>query len=172
MPNQDRSISSKSCEKEVVLVYPGKYREANPQIPLSLLHVASPLQREDYHVRIFDMRVENYEDLELGNPLFIGLSCMSGQQIRYGLKLARKVREQNPLCPIVWGGVHPTLLPEQRAACDLVDVVVRGEAESVIVNLARELSAHKQLQLVKGITYKAEGAIRSNPDSDLIDLNT
>ena len=172
MPNQDRSISSKSCEKEVVLVYPGKYREANPQIPLSLLHVASPLQREDYHVRIFDMRVENYEDLEVGNPIFIGLSCMSGQQIRYGLKLARKVREQNPLCPIVWGGVHPTLLPEQTAACNLVDVVVRGEAESVIVNLARELSIHQQLQLVKGITYMAENQIRSNPDADLVDLDT
>jgi hypothetical protein len=40
------------------------------------------------------------------------------------------------------------------------------------VELARELATNQQLHLVKGITYKAEGAIRSNPDSDLIDLNT
>ena len=169
---RDRNYSSKPIEKDVVLVYPGKHREANPQIPLSLLHVSSPLMREGYHVRIFDMRVENYEDFDIGEPIFVGLSCMSGQQIRYGLKLAHKVREQNPSCPIVWGGVHPTLLPEQTAACSLVDVVVRGEAELVIVELARELATDQELDTVKGITYKAEGAIRSNPDAALVDLNT
>jgi anaerobic magnesium-protoporphyrin IX monomethyl ester cyclase len=126
---RDRNYSSKSSEKEVMLVHPGKYREANPQILLSLLYVANPLVREGYHVRILDMRVENYNDFTLDEPIFVGLSCMSGQQIRYGLKIARKVRGQNPLCPIVWGGVHPTLLTEQTAACNLVDVVVRGEAD-------------------------------------------
>ncbi len=59
-----------------------------------------------------------------------GLTCMSGPQIRYGLEFAAKVRAEHPRVPIVWGGVHPTLLPEQTAASELVDVVVRGEGET------------------------------------------
>ena len=66
----------------------------------------------------------------MGEPVFVGLTCMSGPQIRYGLEFARKVRAESPRLPIVWGGVHPTLLPEQTAASELVDVVVRGEGET------------------------------------------
>jgi anaerobic magnesium-protoporphyrin IX monomethyl ester cyclase len=163
--------SSNSSKKEILLVYPGKYREPTPQIPLSLLHVASPLYREGYDVRIFDMRVENYRDFDIGEPIFVGLSCMSGQQIRYAMLFAQKVRKQNPLIPIVWGGVHPTLLPEQTAVSDLVDVVVRGEAELQIVELARKLADRQPLKNVPGITYKVEGAIKNNPDADVIELN-
>ena len=40
----------------------------------------------------------------------------------------------------MWGGVHPTLLPEQTAASELVDVVVRGESELVVGPLADRLA--------------------------------
>ena len=43
--------------------------------------------------------------------------------------------------PIVWGGVHPTLLPEQTAADPRVDVVVRGESEPALAPLAAALAA-------------------------------
>lgn len=167
----DGCSSNFNEKRDVLLVYPGKYRAPDPQVPLALLNVASPLQHEGYTVRIFDMRVENIKDLEIGDPLFVGLSCMSGQQIRYAMDFARKVRRQNPLTPIVWGGVHPTLLPEQTAASDLVDVVVRGEAELVIVKMARKLATGQPLDDLEGITYKAEGAIRNNRDAGVVDLN-
>jgi anaerobic magnesium-protoporphyrin IX monomethyl ester cyclase len=170
--NCDISSSSFNGKKNVLLVYPGKYGAPDPQVPLALLNVASPLQREGYHVRILDMRLEKCKNLEIGDPVFVGLSCMSGQQIRYGLEIARKVRGQNPLCPIVWGGVHPTLLPEQTAKNDLVDVVVRGEAELVVGELSKKMATGQKLDEVKGITYKAEGVVRNNPDADVVDLNT
>jgi len=101
-------MTSNLIKKDVLLVFPGKYHAPDPQIPLALLHVASSLQGAGYPVRILDMRLEDYRNTTLGKPLFVGITCMSGQQIHYGLEFARKVREENPVCPIVWGGVHPS----------------------------------------------------------------
>lgn len=158
--------------KEVLLVFPGKYRAPNPQVPLGILHIAYPLVNEGYEVRILDMRIDDYHTFKLGNPVFVGISSMSGLQIRFGLEFAEKVRAELPSCPIVWGGVHPSLLPEQTAASPYADIVVRGEGEPVMAELANGLSAGDRLEKVRGITYKSAGKIRSNPESHPIDLDS
>lgn len=171
MLNSKDKIYPSLAQKDILLVFPGKYRAPDPQVPLALLHIASPLQREGYQVRILDMRLEDYKTIAIGNPVFVGITCMSGQQIYYGLEFARRVRTENPSCPIVWGGVHPTLLPEQTAASKFVDVVVRGEGELVVPELANKLVAGETLDDVKGLTFKSEGSIKSTADADLIDLD-
>jgi len=155
-----------------LLVFPSRRGTPNPQIPLSLLYVAAPLRRAGYEVKAFDMRVMGYDELSIDDPIFVGITSMSGLQIRYGLEFAKKVKASHPSCPVVWGGVHPTLLPEQTAANDYVDVVFRGEGESNIVKLADTLVAQGPLDQVESITYKHDGKIRSNPDGKLIDLDT
>jgi len=156
---------------EVLLVFPGQYRAQNPQVPLSLIHVASPLKREGYDVRIVDMRVEDVRGIKIGNPVFVGISSMSGLQIAYGLEFAKKVRSENPSCPIIWGGVHPSLLPEQTVANKYVDVAVRGEGESMILQLAKSLQHGDALDNVPGITYRRNGRIMSTLDATQIDLD-
>ena len=79
---------------------------------------------------------------------------MSGLQIKYALEFASYVRMQNPSCPIVWGGVHPTLLPEQTASNDYVDIVVRGEGELIVKDLANNLALNQPLDDVAGLTYR------------------
>ncbi len=158
--------------REVLLVFPGRYKAPNPQLPLSLLHLASFLQREGYKVRIVDLRIQNYGEIIIGDPVLVGISSMSGLQIRHGLDFAKKVRASNPSCTIVWGGVHPTLLPEQTLVNDYVDIVVRGEGESTIVDLTNALAANNSLDEVKGICYKSQGKMHSNPDGELLDLDS
>ena len=82
-------------DKDVLLVFPSKYKMPNPQVPLGLLHVATPLIHEEYSVRILDMQVEDYREFDVGNPLFVGITCMSGLQIRFGIEFAKKIREEN-----------------------------------------------------------------------------
>ena len=158
-------------EQEILLVFPGRFRAPDPQVPLQLLHVASALRQAGYRARIVDMRLQDYLAVDLGDPVFVGVTCMSGPQIRYGLELARRVRTERPRCPIVWGGVHPTLLPEQTAASQFVDVVVRGESELVIAALADALAAGEPLDDVNGLTYRTDRTIQSTPDAELIDLD-
>ncbi len=117
------------------------------------------------------MRLEDYRQHRVGNPLFVGISCMSGQQIKYALEFARAVRLQNPAVPLVWGGVHPTLLPEQTACNDYVDIVVRGEGELIVRELANALSENQSIEKVDGITYYVNGAIQNNPDGKTVNLD-
>ena len=173
LSDSERKLSSSEGDgREVLLVFPGKYRAPNPQIPLSMLHIAYPLLEEGYKVRILDMRVEDFQAFDLGNPVFVGISTMSGFQIRFALEFAEKVRAELPSCPIVWGGVHPSLLPEQTAASPYVDIAVRGEGEPVIAELANSLSDGSSLDNVRGITYKSGGEIRNNPDSQPVDMDS
>ena len=155
----------------MLLVFPGKYNSPNPQVPLSLLHLASFLIMGGYSVKILDMRLESLSDFEIGKPLFVGISSIHGSQIRYGLEFARRVRALDSSIPLVWGGVHPTLLPEQTVASEFVDIVVRGEGEQTLWELADKFSAGEPLDEIKGITFKSAGTIRSTPDRELMDLD-
>jgi len=166
-----KPIVDDATSKKVLLVFPGKHKAPDPQVPLQLLYVASALQQGGFTARIFDMRLDDYRGLNLGTPLFVGITCMSGQQIHYGIDFAKKVRAESPKVPIVWGGVHPTLLPEQTARSDCVDVVVRGESEMVVAELAKSLSSRVPLDNVNGLTFKADGEIKSTPDAEVIDLD-
>lgn len=148
--------------KTALLVFPGKLHAPNPQVPLALLHLANPLLEQGFKVRILDMRVENYRDAELGCPVFVGITSMSGQQIKYGLQFAQKVRSELPDCPLVWGGIHATLLPEQTTKNPFVDVVVRGEGEETLAELANKIYTNQPIDNVEGITYEDNGKISSS----------
>ncbi len=171
MSDVTASSRFENVEQEVLLVYPGKFKAHDPQVPLSLLHLAASLKQAGFVVRIFDMRLEDYRNLHFNNPLFIGISCMSGLQIKYALEFAEYVRAQGVSSPLVWGGIHPTLLPEQTAKEDLVDIVVRGEGELIVKNLAICLASGDALGDVAGLTYKSEGKIRSTIDGQILDLD-
>ena len=171
MPNSTPLFSPDADTKEILLVYPGKYKSPDPQVPLSLLHIAAMLKQDNYNLRILDMRLEDYHNYNLGNPLLIGISCMSGTQIKYALEFGHFIKHQNIISPIVWGGVHPTLLPEQTATHKLVDIVVRGEGELIIKDLANHILNNQPLNEVAGITYKSQHAIKNNPDGKIIDLD-
>ncbi len=165
------SLDLGNPKRDVLLVFPGKFKAPDPQVPLALLHIAASLQQEGYAVRILDMRLQDYRQIKIGDPLFIGITCMSGLQIKYALEFACSAKTQNPSCPLVWGGVHPTLLPQQTASNPLVDVVVRGEGELIIKDLANALASGQPLNNVAGVTYRVGAEVKSNPDGEVIDLD-
>ncbi len=39
--------------------------------------------------------------------------------------------------PVVWGGIHPSLLPEQTLGNANIDIVVEGEGDETFWNLFR-----------------------------------
>lgn len=164
-------MTRSSAAREVLLVFPGRLGAPDPQVPLQLLHVASALRLAGFKPRIADLRLRDYRAIDLGDPIFVGITAMSGPQIRFGLAFADRVRAERPDVPIVWGGVHPTLLPEQTAADPRVDVVLRGESEAVVAALAERLAARESLDDVEGLTWRDDGHVRSTPDADLIELD-
>ena len=70
LPGRERRRGSaahvKPSRNEVLLVFPGRYKAPDPQVPLQLLHVAGALRRAGYDVRISDLRLHDYRSLDRG----------------------------------------------------------------------------------------------------------
>tara|TARA_B100001123_G_C15259267_1_gene1005934 strand:- start:38 stop:1480 length:1443 start_codon:yes stop_codon:yes gene_type:complete len=94
---------------------------------------------------------------ELNNevPVCVGITTMTGEQIRRGKIFANIVRQFNKNIPIVWGGAHPTLLPEMTMQDDMVDIIATGEGDISFPILVRELKKNGtgDLSKVPGIVY-------------------
>ena len=162
----------KKVPQKVLLVYPGS-KSMGFTFPMGVLYVAQALLKAGYDVKIFHMGVQNLSELELDDYLFVGLSLLTGEIISNGLKVARLVKERNPATPIVLGGVHPSLLPEESLANELVDIVVVGEGERTAVELADAILAGGDMSKVRGIAYKdSEGKITVNPKQELLKMDS
>ncbi|MBU2118737.1 MAG: cobalamin-dependent protein, partial [Alphaproteobacteria bacterium] len=140
---------------DIVLVYPrtGMDISSTCAPPHNLLCVAAPLLKAGYSVRIIDQRVDPFWDNHLveellQRPVFVGISAMTGTQIKYALQVAGIVRIHWST-PIVWGGPHPTLLPEQVLATGLADYVCKGEVDETIVQIARDIEHKKAKKIIE-----------------------
>lgn len=139
--------------------------------PLGLAWMAAVLEHDGHKVCILDAHAERV-DLDhfpsylrqLGQFELVGITATTALIIN-GLEIARMVKSQLPHAMIILGGVHPTVLPDEVLTEPAVDLVVRGEGERTISQLAAE----KPLEQIQGISFRFGQAIRHNPDQDLIE---
>ena len=132
------------------------------ELPLGVLCVATGLVRKGYTVRIVDGFASSDWRKELldairEKPLCFGVTSMTGPQILHALEACKLVRKLHPDVPIVWGGIHATLLAEQTLQNPLVDLIVAGEGEATIVDLVKALEMGAPLSQVQGIWHREEG---------------
>jgi len=165
-------------KKLVVLVYTRTgwdIKNVTSLLPLSVLYLVRPLRRAGFQPLIIDQRLEaNWrEKLRQTAPeaLLVGISAMTGAQIEWGIKAAGIVRAAAPQTKIVWGGIHPSLVAEQTARFPLVDIVVRGEGEVTLPELAAALAAGDDWRGIPGLAWvEGEQAILSPARPPLEDL--
>lgn len=157
--------------RDILLIFPGKRNVKDVNMPIPLLYVAKPLVDNGYHPQIFDSRIKDYKELKLDNVLCVGITAMTGRQVEYALEVASYIREKNPKVPLIWGGPHPTSLPEQTARSQYVDIVVRHEGEETFLELVKKLASNEPIDSVDGITFEKDGKVISTPDRQLLDLN-
>ena len=129
--------------KIAILCFPTVNNE-KPQYPIGLYKIAF-FCRNYYRVIVLDHRIEDvYQKIDsyLGTDkvLCLGISVMTGIQILGAIEISRKYSGK---IPIVWGGTHPTITPEQTIANDYVDYVVLGEGEEAFLNLLYFLDGRK-----------------------------
>ena len=127
---------------KVVLFYP-PYEGPPLGPPLSLLSLASPLVGAGFRVSVVDGSIEadfkNALAREIPDSLCLGISLLTGHMIRSAIDTSRFVRQLRPELPIIFGGWHPSLLPEQTLEEDFVDILVRGQGEKTLLETAVQL---------------------------------
>jgi len=125
-------------------------------MPLGPLHLAAHAIKNGYSADIIqesiDQSIQRLKEV-VTNETVIGISTMSGFQLGNGIKLAVKIKSLFPNNLIVWGGAHPTALPEQTIKSGLADLVVWGEGEVSLLSILR--NRHTRLfDNIQGICYK------------------
>lgn len=121
---------------------------------------------EDYEIKLRDIIHK-----EGPNILYVGMSVMV-TQIPFALSASKIVKEITKDIPIVWGGPHATLYPEETLRDDNVDIVVINEGTITAYNLACALREGLELKGVTGIAYRdAQGRITVTAPSELEDIS-
>lgn len=156
---------------EIILFQPEEPQKHPVFLPYSLLPIAGTLDNAGYRVRIVDARFEDYTKVDLNNVIFCGITSFTGHQLKYALEVAKWIRSASPDTPIVWGGIHASLLPEQTCKHPLVDIVVVGEGEETVVELAEAIANDKPLDSIRGIVYKVNGMIKENEARPWTDMD-
>ena len=143
-------------------------------LPSALLSVARFIDKE-FKVKLIDQRIDKdwkkhiLKELNQ-NPLCIATTCMTGMPIKSTLEISKFVKGNSNI-PVIWGGQHPTILPEQCLGNENIDFVVKGEGEITFYELIKTLEKNKSLKTIKGISYKKNKKIVHNPDREFADLN-
>ncbi|MBU1672458.1 MAG: B12-binding domain-containing radical SAM protein [Actinobacteria bacterium] len=154
----------------VLLIYP-RMKVLAPRFPYSVLPIAAALLEGGHEVHVLDTQVEELDSVDPRGFDLVGVSTYSGSQIEGALQAAARVRSLAPGVRLVWGGVHPTMTPEQTARHPLVDVVVRGEGEATLAAMIAALESGGDLEEIPGLTYLEGGHLVKTPDSGYIDLD-
>ncbi len=140
-------------------------------LPMGILSVGSALKRHGFEVELINI-TEKEIDKTVGevvakNPLLVALSVMTGIQTKHNAEFYKKIKASSDL-KILWGGIHPSLLPEQCLGEDYIDFVIVGEGEETSVELVQKLKNRESLENIFGLGYKQDGKIKINPTRPLI----
>ncbi len=164
---------------EVILFRPdgGYTRKLGARrLPLGLMHIAAPLVKRGISVAIIDGLITSdwREELQthLGEEtVCVGVSVMTGAPIVAALEFSRIVKQQHT-APVIWGGIHPSMLPRQTVEHESIDMVIEGEGEESFLQLVEALRSSGNLDAVPGLYYKKQGQVlQSSQEAHNIDLD-
>ena len=130
-----------------------------------ILFVASALLKAGYRVKIVHPEGDRLgairEAVREEKPLFVGLSVMATPLLLEDIEISKALHAAG--VPVVWGGIHPTMVPETALAADYVDYILIGEVEETIVEFAEALRAGRRPQGIPGAGFKDLGARVTSP---------
>ena len=142
----------------VLLIAPARLpniKESSKGIPTSLLYLASALRKQKHTPIIHDLSVtaelttdtkeglpeELQQSIYRFSPALFAINCLTTLHFQFVAHIAETLRKKYPNIPIVVGGVHPSLFPEDILKnCPYIDYIIVGEGEEQITQLADKLS--------------------------------
>lgn len=152
--------------KKVVFFFPA-FSSLEATAPLGILAVSTPLLRAGYQICIIDSTITSdfqkrvLEELE--DALCLAVSLVTGPMIRETVEIAQAAKKLYPRLPVILGGWHPSLLPDQTLAAEYVDIVIRGQGEDALLEVVQRLEDGSSLEGIAGVGYKEDAKLIFNP---------
>lgn len=133
-----------------------------PYPPLGIAYMAAVLEAAGAAVRIVDLQVEKKDIstvIEEFSPNIVGITCVTSTYPD-AVKIAHKIREVYPGL-LLMGGPHVTFQDVQALEEAPIDVVVRGEGEQTMVELAEFVKGERKLDTISGITFMQNTVVQT-----------
>ncbi len=147
--------------------------DLNTTPPLGPLYLAAVLEQAGFEVFLFDERIEKDVIRKIISfaPDLIGITAVTSAYLR-GLAVANEIKTRFPAIKVVFGGPHPTALPEAVLAESIVDYVIIGEGEHALLSLCqavrdRDESDHR-LRMLKNIVYRGSAGELHLPETKFL----
>ena len=153
-------------KKKVLLIYTelgfnGSYLI---QAPISLVYVSTKLVRvPGIEIEILDCRIEPdwrkilRNSLLEDNILAVGFFVMSGLQVGKAFEVSGYIKDLNKDLPVIWGGPHPTILPEDVLNYTNIDFCVRGFGVDAFTDLIKKiLNQETDYETIPNLCFKRD----------------
>jgi len=141
-------------------------------LPLGILSVGSALKGGGFKVKLINITEKEIEKTAQKvadeNPEYVGISVMTGIQTKHSADISKKIKKINSRVPILWGGIHPSLLPDQCIKEDYIDYIVIGEGEETILEFSKAVNESRNFSNILGLAYKESGQAIVNDRRPLI----
>ena len=158
--------------KKIVLIKPENIFGYTQYPPLELLTVGSVLEENGYKVRIINtVSQKNFVEVilrECEDAFLVGLTGYTSE-IKSAIEITDAIKKRFDV-PVVWGGWHATLFPEQTCQDNNIDFVIVGEGDYSLLKLVQALEGNGTLEDIAGLVYKKDGIVNMNPVRGHINL--
>lgn len=132
--------------------------------PLALEYLGAALERDGHIIRIEygNITPESFKEWFLDfHPHVVGYSGYT-YTFQCCLELARLAKALNPETINIFGGYHPTAVPQMASESE-IDYVVIGEGERILCYLVNAIAEQRTTKSINGIAYKDENKVVINP---------
>ena len=131
--------------------------------PISLLHVAALLEREGVVVDLIDMEAENLsypealERIRSFAPDLLGFTVTTWS-FHSALQWIKRFKADTAL-PVLVGGEHLRLYPDETMSYDAIDFCIIGEAELPLPDFIRAFREGRPFEGIKSLGYRKDGRV-------------
>jgi len=128
--------------------------------PLGPICVAACLEAEGHECKVFDLRIDGEEhglaQVKKFAPDVVGLQCNFTTERNRTVRLAERVKRENPGTFVVVGG-HDASRDPSWFSSDLIDAVAVGDGEEVMPPMVDALQRGHDLATVPGLMLHRDG---------------
>ncbi|MFA4876123.1 MAG: radical SAM protein [Methanoregula sp.] len=156
---------------KILFIYPNITQQEG--LSPAIAYLSGYLKRCGHDVILFDFtwtkNINNCIDtIRKFQPDIIGFTSTT-LDFPFCLKILESIKKAGLMMPIIFGGVHPTVAPDETLSNQNIDMICVGEGELAMAELLGKMQNGESIDNIQNIWIKKDYGIIKNPVRNLIE---